>query len=128
MLKNYPAQFIYEPWMASPMAQKQAKCIIGQDYPMCIVDHNIIHKKNIEKMKMAYESSKNSVTDDTEDPIQKVKPTTSAQPIAKGIKNKESSKSASSSASGGGKSGSITDFFKTKTSPDTQPPSKKAKK
>ena len=31
VLKNMPAQYIYEPWMAPPSVQKIAKCIIGQD-------------------------------------------------------------------------------------------------
>jgi cryptochrome len=122
VLKNMPAQYIYEPWMAPPSVQKIAKCIIGQDYPMCIVDHNIIHKKNIERMKKAYEgSSKAAVVEEDdeavkEEKIEKVKPSTSAS--SKSSKSKDTKTKLSN----------ITDFFQPKTSPDSQPPNKKAKK
>ena len=125
ILKNMPAQYIYEPWMAPPSVQKTAKCIIGVDYPMRIVDHNVIHKKNIERMKQAYEMSKNNVAEDddddgdTKDNVEKKKPTTSA------TKKNEKPKSSSSQNSA---SSSIKDFFQPKTSPDSQPPNKKAKK
>jgi cryptochrome len=58
VLKNFPSQYIYEPWTAPLSVQKAAKCIIGQDYPRPIVDHNTISKTNINRMKQAYESSK----------------------------------------------------------------------
>ncbi len=121
-----PAQYIYEPWMAPPSVQKTAKCIIGEDYPMCIVDHNVIHKKNIERMKQAYEMSKNNAAedddDDTKDKVEKTKPTTSA------TKKNERPKSSGSQNSAKIASSSIKDFFQAKTSPDSQPPNKKAKK
>ena len=110
-----PAQYIYEPWMAPPNVQQTAKCIIGKDYPMCIVDHNIIHKKNIERMKLAYESSKMSDKDSGDVVISK-----------ETKKNKPTSTNNDSNASK--PKSSITDFFQTKTSPDSQPPNKKAKK
>eukprot|EP00897_Mesotaenium_endlicherianum_P010804 jgi/Mesen1/9752/ME000698S09229 len=33
VLKDMPAQYIYEPWTAPLAVQKKAKCIIGTDYP-----------------------------------------------------------------------------------------------
>ena len=54
-LKNFPTQYIFEPWMASPLVQKTAKCVIGVDYPKPIVDHKIISKTNMARMKSAYE-------------------------------------------------------------------------
>lgn len=54
VLRNIPNQYIYEPWMAPPAAQKLAKCIVGVDYPAPIVDHAVISKKNIERMKAAF--------------------------------------------------------------------------
>ena len=113
VLKNFPAQYIYEPWTAPLSVQKQAKCVIGQDYPMCIVDHNTIHKKNIERMKLAYDAAKiDGKTQPDEEPTSIP---ASVPSTTRGVKNKESTQS-------------ITDFFKAKTSPGNQPPSKKAKK
>ena len=47
--------------------------MIGRDYPRPIVDHATIHKKNIERMKAAYEAtgSKSSALDES-DPESKV--------------------------------------------------------
>ena len=55
VLKNFPTQYIFEPWNASQIVQKTAKCIIGVDYPRPIVDHKIVSKTNLAKMKAAYE-------------------------------------------------------------------------
>jgi cryptochrome len=63
VLKNYPTEFIYEPWTAPLSVQKQAKCVIGQDYPRPIVDHAIVSKRNIAKMKAAYDADKDANTD-----------------------------------------------------------------
>ena len=51
VLKNMPAKYIFEPWMAPPAVQKLARCVVGVDYPKPIVDHAVISKKNIERMK-----------------------------------------------------------------------------
>lgn len=50
-LKDFPTKYIYEPWSASIAIQKQAKCIIGKDYPKPIVDHVTLNKKNMARMK-----------------------------------------------------------------------------
>lgn len=57
-LKNYPNKFIYEPWKAPIAIQKQAGCIIGQDYPQPIVDHAVVSKENMSKMAAAYKKAK----------------------------------------------------------------------
>ena len=51
ILKKFPDKYIYEPWRASLAEQKAAGCIIGKDYPKPIVDHDVISKKNIARMK-----------------------------------------------------------------------------
>ena len=56
ILKDFPEKYIYEPWNAPLSLQKTAKCIIGKDYPQPIVDHKIISKKNMERMKIAFQS------------------------------------------------------------------------
>jgi hypothetical protein len=38
--------------------QKQAGCIIGVDYPKPIVDHKIVSKENMNKIKVAYDEHK----------------------------------------------------------------------
>jgi len=53
-LKKFPTKYIYEPWKAPLSVQKQAGCIIGKDYPQPIVDHSVISKVNINRMKAAY--------------------------------------------------------------------------
>ncbi|KAL0183015.1 hypothetical protein M9458_022390, partial [Cirrhinus mrigala] len=34
--------------------QERAGCIVGKDYPRPIVEHEVVHKKNIQRMKAAY--------------------------------------------------------------------------
>ncbi|XP_023343983.1 cryptochrome-1, partial [Eurytemora carolleeae] len=57
-LKKYPDKYIYSPWEAPLAVQKAAGCIIGQDYPRPIVDHTVISKINIGRMKKAYDAGK----------------------------------------------------------------------
>lgn len=57
-LKKYPAAFIYEPWKAPKSVQTAAGCIIGEGYPKRIVDHDTIHKENLQKMNKAYKLNK----------------------------------------------------------------------
>lgn len=57
-LKKYPTEFIYEPWKAPKSIQRTAGCVIGEDYPHRIVDHDKIHKENMQKMSLAYKANK----------------------------------------------------------------------
>lgn len=57
-LKNYPTAFIYEPWKAPKSVQNTAGCIVGEGYPHRIVDHEKIHKENMQKMSSAYRMNK----------------------------------------------------------------------
>lgn len=52
------ARYIYEPWKAPKEVQKAAGCIIGKDYPKPIVDHTIVSKANMNKIKTAYDEHK----------------------------------------------------------------------
>ncbi|XP_061600844.1 cryptochrome circadian regulator 5 [Cololabis saira] len=54
ILKKFPAQYIYEPWKAPRSVQQAAGCILGEDYPRPIVQHEVIQKQNIQRMKQAY--------------------------------------------------------------------------
>ncbi|KAM3961579.1 (6-4)-photolyase [Aphomia sociella] len=57
-LKKYPSEFIYEPWKAPKSVQTTAGCVVGEDYPERIVDHDTIHKENMQKMSAAYKKNK----------------------------------------------------------------------
>lgn len=50
-LADYPDKYIYQPWEAPAQVQKDAKCIIGRDYPIPIVDHAVVSKRNVERIK-----------------------------------------------------------------------------
>lgn len=53
-MEKFPAEYIYEPWKAPRSIQERAGCIVGKDYPRPIVDHEVVHKNNIQRMKAAY--------------------------------------------------------------------------
>ncbi|XP_061869497.1 cryptochrome-2 isoform X2 [Colius striatus] len=55
ILKNFPPKYIYEPWTASEEEQKQAGCIIGQDYPFPMVNHKEVSDHNLQLMKQVRE-------------------------------------------------------------------------
>jgi cryptochrome len=49
-----PAKYIFSPWTAPLAVQQKAGCIIGQDYPLPIVDHDVARDRNMGMMKAAY--------------------------------------------------------------------------
>ncbi|XP_053576263.1 cryptochrome-2 [Bombina bombina] len=55
VLKAFPSRYIYEPWNAPESVQKEAKCIVGIDYPKPIVNHAESSRLNIERMKQTYQ-------------------------------------------------------------------------
>ena len=65
-MQDFPAKWIYEPWKAPIADQKQANCRIGVDYPKPMVDHAVVNKENIQKLKDAY--AVNSPTSKTKSP------------------------------------------------------------
>eukprot|EP00638_Chattonella_subsalsa_P000746 CAMPEP_0117762888 /NCGR_PEP_ID=MMETSP0947-20121206/18262_1 /TAXON_ID=44440 /ORGANISM="Chattonella subsalsa, Strain CCMP2191" /LENGTH=540 /DNA_ID=CAMNT_0005584393 /DNA_START=199 /DNA_END=1821 /DNA_ORIENTATION=- len=93
-LKKFPSKFIYEPWKAPKSVQEGCNCIIGQDYPTPIVDHQVISKENMSKMKQAYAANNES------SPKQK----SSGSSNAKKRKGKESTPEVEAKASGLSKS------------------------
>ena len=50
-LKNFPVKYIYEPQLAPQQMQRDADCIIGQDYPLPIVNRKDAAKENLAKFK-----------------------------------------------------------------------------
>ncbi|XP_069354390.1 cryptochrome-1-like isoform X2 [Maniola hyperantus] len=53
-LKNMPTRYIHEPWQAPAAVQEAARCHVGRDYPMPIVDHHKASQANIERIKLVY--------------------------------------------------------------------------
>lgn len=49
-LRNYPIEYLYEPWKAPLKVQEMAGCYIGQEYPERIVDHAVVSEKNRKMM------------------------------------------------------------------------------
>lgn len=57
VLRNMPAEYIYEPWKAPIEVQVNAGCVVGQDYPERLVDHETAKEQNVEKMRIAYKQN-----------------------------------------------------------------------
>ena len=64
-LKDFPVEYIYEPWKAPLNVQEQAGCIIGQDYPMPMVNHKDVSLRNRKAME-ALRNNLLTVCDNTE--------------------------------------------------------------
>lgn len=67
-VQDFPAKWIYEPWGAPLSVQREAGCIIGQDYPAPIVDHAVVSKQNMARMKAAYAVGKEAAAGPASDP------------------------------------------------------------
>jgi len=70
-LAKFPDKFIYEPWTAPLAIQKAAGCVIGTDYPRPMVDHAVVSKENMGKMKAAYDRDKGGDVKRKESPAKK---------------------------------------------------------
>lgn len=54
VLKNMPTKYIHEPWNCPESVQRAAKCTIGVDYPLPMLNHSVVSKHNIKRMKQVY--------------------------------------------------------------------------
>jgi cryptochrome len=45
-LRNLPVEYLYEPWKAPIEVQREANCIIGQQYPERMVNHQDASARN----------------------------------------------------------------------------------
>jgi hypothetical protein len=59
VLKNMPVQYIHEPWTAPEHVQRAAKCVIGKDYSLPMVNHSLATRINIQRMKQVYQQLSN---------------------------------------------------------------------
>ena len=57
-LAKLPDKYIYEPWLAPPAVLAKAGVKLGKDYPRPIVDHAVVSKENMARMKAAYDAHK----------------------------------------------------------------------
>ncbi|XP_024937119.1 cryptochrome-1 isoform X2 [Cephus cinctus] len=55
ILKNFPTRYIHDPWNAPLSVQRAAKCIIGREYSLPMVNHSKSSRINIERMKQVYQ-------------------------------------------------------------------------
>jgi len=60
VLKNMPAKYVYEPWLAPIDVQKKAGCVVGVDYPAPVVDHATASKACVDKIATAYAAHKDA--------------------------------------------------------------------
>ena len=44
-LAKVPDKFIHAPWTMSPLEQQMTQCVIGKDYPACVVEHDVARHK-----------------------------------------------------------------------------------
>ena len=93
-LKKYPAKFIFEPWKAPLSVQQDCGCVIGKGYPARIVDHDIVVKENMGRMKAAY-GNQGGVGDGGDDDV---KEEDEEEEDNKSKKSKSSSSSSSTKA------------------------------
>ena len=54
-LKHFPARYVYEPHLAPISVQQEAKCMVGKDYPMPMVNRKKASKENLAKFKISLE-------------------------------------------------------------------------
>ncbi|XP_043079568.1 cryptochrome circadian regulator 4 isoform X2 [Puntigrus tetrazona] len=60
VLKNFPSQYIYEPWKAPEDVQLRAGCIIGKDYPRPMVCHTEASQRNLGLMRQVRTEQQNT--------------------------------------------------------------------
>lgn len=60
-LKDFPMEYLYEPWKAPLNVQEKAGCIIGKDYPEPIVDYEEVFRENIAKLQQFFHSEKKEI-------------------------------------------------------------------
>merc|ERR1712183_1182000 len=57
-LKDVPSKYIYTPWEAPVSILDKAGVKLGHNYPRPLVDHSVVSKENMTRMKQAYDDYK----------------------------------------------------------------------
>lgn len=55
-LRNLPKKYIHQPWMTPKEIQEECDCLIGQNYPLPMIDLAQMSQSNCERMKKIRES------------------------------------------------------------------------
>ncbi|XP_064455307.1 cryptochrome-1-like [Ornithodoros turicata] len=55
ILKNFPSKYIHEPWSAPEQVQIAARCIVGRDYPLPMVNHQDVSRINLQRIRQVYQ-------------------------------------------------------------------------
>jgi len=95
-LAAYPDKYIFEPWMAPLAIQQKSGCVIGIDYPERIVNHDVVSKENMAKMKDAYGGDSSATATDGQDSAAASGAASSASAVAADFSKKKSAKKSSS--------------------------------
>jgi hypothetical protein len=78
-LKNFPLEYLFEPWKAPLTVQEEANCIIGRDYPEPCLDHEKASKENMIKLQQYYQSEKKDIFEIFRNDRNVIKPTNSGE-------------------------------------------------
>jgi len=52
---NLEDKEIHAPWLASADRQREARCVVGRDYPAPLVDHALARQKTLQRYSAARE-------------------------------------------------------------------------
>lgn len=52
-LVRVPLEYLHQPWLMPPALQKQAGCVLGQDYPQRVVEHDLARQRVLSAYKIA---------------------------------------------------------------------------
>ncbi|KAM7301220.1 cryptochrome-1-like [Ixodes scapularis] len=55
VLKHFPNKYIHEPWSAPEQVQVAARCVVGRDYPLPMVNHQDASRVNLQRIRQVYQ-------------------------------------------------------------------------
>ena len=55
-MKDFPSEFIYEPWRAPLEVQKTANCMVGADYPQPVINHQEARQDCVHRLRGVYQN------------------------------------------------------------------------
>ncbi|XP_072142610.1 cryptochrome-1-like isoform X5 [Dermacentor andersoni] len=55
VLKHFPNNYIHEPWTAPESVQVAARCVVGRDYPLPMVNHQVASHINLQRIQQVYQ-------------------------------------------------------------------------
>ncbi|KAL3253278.1 hypothetical protein MRX96_017548 [Rhipicephalus microplus] len=55
VLKHFPNNYIHEPWTAPESVQVAARCVVGRDYPLPMVNHQVASHVNLQRIRQVYQ-------------------------------------------------------------------------